>query len=132
MLFRSHRWFSPTACPGDFLYENMGKIAEEVNNILNPQIKIEIEQTTAQPTIEQKEEEEEMTQEKFNEMMNNYLIEIAKMPPSDWSEQARNYCEGNGIIGGDINGNKMYKKFCTREELITIIYRIIQKYGLQK
>ena len=34
-----HRWFSNTACPGDYLYENMGKIASEVNKKLNPDTK---------------------------------------------------------------------------------------------
>lgn len=30
-----HRWFAAKACPGDYLYSHMGKIADEVNNILN-------------------------------------------------------------------------------------------------
>lgn len=29
-----HRWFSNTACPGDFLYSRMGAIAKSVNDIL--------------------------------------------------------------------------------------------------
>ena len=71
-----------------------------------------------------KEEEEEMTQEKFNEMMNNYLIELAKKDASPWSADARAWCETNGIINGDEHGNKMYKKFMTREELAAVIYRL--------
>lgn len=68
-------------------------------------------------------EDNNMTQEKFNEMMNNYLIDLAKQPPGDWSAEARNFCEGNGLIVGDDKGNKMYKKFCTREEFAALIYR---------
>lgn len=30
-----HRWFANKACPGDYLYNRMGKIAEEVNERLN-------------------------------------------------------------------------------------------------
>lgn len=30
-----HRWFSATSCPGDYLYERQGKIAELVNAKLN-------------------------------------------------------------------------------------------------
>lgn len=56
--------------------------------------------------------------------MNNYLISLAQKTPSDWSEEARNWCEKNGIINGDTYGNKMYKKFMTREELATVIYRL--------
>lgn len=33
-----HRWFSNTACPGDYLYNLHGQIAEEVNHILNSNI----------------------------------------------------------------------------------------------
>ena len=29
-----HRWFSATACPGDYLYNLHGKIADEVNELL--------------------------------------------------------------------------------------------------
>ena len=65
-----------------------------------------------------------MTQEKFNEMMNVYLTQLAMKDPSPWSADARAWCEANGIINGDANGNKMYKKFLTREEIAAIIYRL--------
>ena len=65
-----------------------------------------------------------MTQEKFNEMMNNYLIELAQKEPSEWSKDARAWCEANGIIRGDEHGNKMYKKYMTREEIATVLYRL--------
>ena len=70
------------------------------------------------------EEEEDMTQERFNELMNNYLVELAKQEPSAWSQEARDFCEKNGIINGDQNGNRMYKKFLTREEMAALIYRL--------
>lgn len=69
-------------------------------------------------------EDEDMTQEKFNEMMNEYLKQLAKEQPSSWSAQARNWVEQKGLINGDSSGNKMYKKFLTREELATILYRL--------
>ena len=46
-----HRWFANKSCPGEYLYSRMGKIAAEVNDIL---------------------EDDDMTQEKFNQMMDNY------------------------------------------------------------
>ena len=30
-----HRWFSATACPGDYIYNHLGQIADDVNAILN-------------------------------------------------------------------------------------------------
>lgn len=42
-----------------------------------------------------------MTQEKFNEYMDNYILSLSMQSPSDWSLEARNWCEANGIIEGD-------------------------------
>ena len=74
------------------------------------------------------EEEEEVTQEQFNTMMDTYLLELAKKAPSDWSQDARLFAESKGLIKGDESG-KMYKKFVTREEMIEVLYRMIS-YGL--
>ena len=38
--------------------------------------------------------------------------------------EARKLCEFNGIINGDANGNRMYKKYLTREEIAAIVYRL--------
>lgn len=70
-------------------------------------------------------EDDDMTQDKFNEMMNVWVTEQAKKDPSEWSKEAREFCEQNGIINGDGNGNMMYKKFVTREELAAVIYRAV-------
>ena len=70
-----------------------------------------------------KELEDDMTQEKFNEMMSDWLAGLAKQPPSQWSAEARAWAEGNGLIVGDENGEKQYKNFCTREQLMTFLYR---------
>lgn len=34
-----HRWFANKSCPGDYIYNRLGQIAEEVNNNLNPKKK---------------------------------------------------------------------------------------------
>ena len=34
-----HRWFKNKACPGNYLYNNMGKIADEVNKKLSKPVK---------------------------------------------------------------------------------------------
>ena len=69
-----------------------------------------------------KEDDEVFTQEQFNTMMGNYLSDLANKEPSAWSKESRDWAEKNGIIIGDENGNKQYKKFVTREELIQILY----------
>jgi len=73
------------------------------------------------------EEEEEVTQEQFNAMMNTWIAEQAKKAPGDWSADARNWGERNGLINGDTNGNKMYKKMLTREEFISVLYRALHR-----
>lgn len=103
-----HRWFANKPCPGDYLYNLHPYIAREVNKKLNSFI----------------EEEEEMTQEKFNEMMDAYLVELAKKEPGDWSASARNWVEKNKIMNGDEKGNRMYRKFITREELAQVLFNI--------
>ena len=73
------------------------------------------------------EEDEDMTEEKFNEMMNAWIAEQAKKAPGDWSNDARVWAEKNGFINGDTDGNKMYKKFLTREEFATVLYRALHR-----
>ena len=104
-----HRWFANKSCPGDYLYNKHYEIAEKVNELLGV------------------EEDDDMTQERFNEMMDNYMKERAELEPSKWSEQARAWAENNGLINGDAQGRTMYKKYMTREEVITVLYRAMNK-----
>lgn len=73
----------------------------------------------------EQEDNDMLTQEQFNAMMNNYLADLAKKEPSEWSKEAREWAEKNGYINGDQNGNKQYKKFATREELAQLLYNIM-------
>lgn len=68
-----------------------------------------------------------MTQEQFNQNMEKYLAELGTKEPSDWSLEARDWCESMGLIEGDENGDKKYKKFVTKEEVAAIIYKLQQK-----
>lgn len=71
-----------------------------------------------------REEEEAMSYEKFKEYMNEYLSELSKLPPAEWSKEAREWAEGNGYINGDENGAKKYKKFMTREEMVQVLFNV--------
>ena len=76
------------------------------------------------------EEDEDMTQDKFNEMMEVYLNQQAEKNASSWSDTERTWAESKGYIKGDNLNRKMYKKFMTREEMIVVLYRIMKDKGL--
>ena len=69
-----------------------------------------------------KEEEEEVTQEQFNIMMNEYLKQQRALEPENWSAEARAWCEETGIIKGDTQGNKQYKKLVTKQDIAQMLY----------
>ena len=73
-------------------------------------------------------EEEVVTQEDFNRMMDAYLAERAKQLPSDWSIDARLWAEKEGIVRGD--GKTMgYKSFATKEEVAIMLSRAVRGVG---
>lgn len=83
-------------CPEDyFVFDNDGKVVFEGDN--------------------------NMTQDRFNELMTAWMTEQAKKEPSGWSQEARDWAEKNKIVNGDENGNKQYKKLMTKEEIITML-----------
>lgn len=69
-----------------------------------------------------KEEEERVTQEEFDKMMNNYLATLAEKDPGEWSEEAREFVCENGLMQGDVDGNMRWKSFLTREEMAQLLY----------
>ena len=80
------------------------------------------------PRYEEREDEdmgfrvEDLTDEQLMKLAARISEALADKEPSEWSEEARTWAEEKGIIAGDENGRKQYKKFCTREELIQILY----------
>lgn len=67
-----------------------------------------------------------MTYEDFKMYMDRFLKELSEKEPSDWSDDARLWAEENGIIVGDEKGDKKYKSFCTREEMVAFLKRIVE------
>ena len=112
-----HRWFAAKACPGDWLYERHGQIAAEVNARLN------------------KQEDDDMTQEQFNEMFTTALTafrsELQDNDASNYSEEARKWAKDNGIISGSSTEtfNGMWGDFLTREQMVTVLYRFAKLMG---
>lgn len=84
--------------------KTMDDFRQDVNNIVNG--------------------DENMTQEKFNQMMNVYLDQLATEAPSPWSAEERDWAESVGLIKGNQEGTKMYKSFTTREQMVIFLYRL--------
>lgn len=70
------------------------------------------------------EKEEMMTQEEFDRRMADYLRRQGQCAPAAWSEQARAWAEERHIVSGAEAGDKQYKKLCTREEVIQLLYNL--------
>lgn len=105
-----HKYFAATACPGPYLESKFPYIAEQVNKRLN-----------------NKQEDEDMTQEKFNELANNWISGLAKKDSAEYAKEALAWGKSSGIMQGDQTGNQMPKKFLTREEFIAVLYRFYNK-----
>ncbi len=67
--------------------------------------------------------ENDMTQEQFDTMLNNWLGRQARKAPSDWSAKERGWAEESGVMQGD-GGALRYKSFATREEVAAMLYRL--------
>ena len=64
------------------------------------------------------EEDDEMTQEQFNKMMDAYLAERGKEGLSSWAREAMIAAKAQGITDGT-----KPKAFATREEVVTMLMR---------
>ena len=74
-------------------------------------------------------EEDTMTQETFNKLMEGYLSQLKQQAPADWSADARTWAEGKELIVGDDKGDKQYKMFVTREQMVVFMQRLCQLLG---
>ena len=81
------------------------------------------------------EEDEDMTLERFTELMNEYRAALRDNDSGDWSKEAREWAIANGLFEGSgtlANGqpNYMWADFLTREQAAALFYRFAQKNGL--
>lgn len=103
-----HKKFSLTACPGRY-ESKLDYIHDRALEILNGE---ESESTES--------EEEELTQEQFDKMMNVYLAERNKLPVSTWAEEPFEKAKEIGLTDGT-----MPQGLATREQVVTMIYRAL-------
>lgn len=108
-----HRWFANTECPGDYIYNRLGQIAEEVNKILKG------------------EEENEMDVNEFKKLWFEMRKELQDNEHGGWSSEAIDWAVKNGIIQGSSTDefNGMFQDVLTREQMIVILYRFAKLMG---
>ena len=99
-----HKYFSRTACPGRY-EEKLDYIKQRALEILNGESKEESES-------------DDVTQEQFNKMMDNYLAVKRQLPASDWAKETWQQATASGLTDGT-----MPQDFCTREQVVTMIQR---------
>lgn len=73
----------------------------------------------------EKQEEEKVTQQQFDEMMNNWIAKQAAKEPEEWSKDDREWAESNGIIKGTGAGFS-YRAYCTREQMVAFLHRFYE------
>mgnify|MGYP001093431916 FL=1 len=70
--------------------------------------------------------EDDVTQEQFNAMLEEYLRQRRVQEPAEWSRTAREWAEASGLVAGDGAGEKGYRAFATREETVQMLYRLVR------
>lgn len=107
MVMTVHRWFANKACPGQYLLDRHGDIAEEVTRRLR--------------------EEDTLTQDQFDVMMDNWLARRAALPASDWAVPYISEAIDKGYMA-DVGGTiERPQGFVTREELATVAAALSKK-----
>lgn len=59
----------------------------------------------------------------FCQQMDRWLAQRSAAAPADVSGEARRWAEDNGIVTGFPDGSRQYKSYCTREQLVLMLYR---------
>ena len=102
-----HRMFAATICPGPYLLDRFHEICSLVNARLNK-------------------EDEEMTQDRFNEMMTVWLNEQNSLPPSRWAADELGEAFEKAVNMGISDGARP-QGIPRRQELIAMIFRMVEK-----
>lgn len=115
-----HRWFAAKACPGDWLYERHGQIADAVNQRLT-----EDDIMTGEQIVQA------LTSENCLAILRQARAPLQDNDAGQWSEAARQWAKDNGIIAGSSSTefNGMWEDLLTREQMAVILYRFAQLIG---
>ena len=69
-----------------------------------------------------------MSQEEFNQLFHNMIVQLREQPPQEWSEEDRQWAESMGLITGNENGEKQYRDYVTREQLTVFMHRLFSLF----
>ena len=97
-----HRWMQPTSCPGETLFNLHYQIADEVNQRLRGEHGIGVSGTN---------DGADTSEGGFDNV------------PADWGKEAIQFAVQNGILFGDQYGNYHLNDTCTRQQVLTFLYR---------
>ena len=119
MVMTVHRWFANKSCPGEYLYNRHGEIAEEVNRRLSGKTEME---------------DEDMDVERFTELWHEMRKGLQDNDAGNYSKEARAWAQSTGLIGGngktsDGEPNCMWQDILTREQFVTVLYRFAKLIG---
>ena len=98
-----HRDYNATACPGQFF----------------PLVEARTLQFRGTADNTKTEENEEVTQEQFNQMMETYLTEQRRLPVSEWARDSWEFATENGTTDGTNP-----RLSATREQVIVMLDRL--------
>lgn len=108
MVMTVHRWFKAKACPGEWLLERHGAIAEEVTRRLQ-------------------EEDDAMSYEQWKQYMDRYRAELAAQAADPWAVPFIAQAIDAGLMA-DVDGSiERPRDFVTREELATVAAALRKK-----
>lgn len=116
-MLHVHRDYANKACPGDYLYNRMGEIAETVNKILNEG---DVNHMTIDEFIEN------LTNEQAAKIVNKGRQHFRNMEASSYAEEALVWAKENGYLVGNETGDQDPRDFLLREQLATVLHRYDQ------
>lgn len=82
--------------------------------------------------LEEIKEDREMTQDKFDAMLDQAFKNLAQREGHEWSKEAMDWAVNMGLIIGDERCNTMPQKPLSREESAVIMKRFYQKFYRNK
>lgn len=113
---------------------SMDQFREDVNARVQ-ELKSEKQTPTSIVNYDSNKEEDDMTDERFMELMNNYRNTLRDNDCNEYSKDAREWAIQNGIIAGSgqklANGevNYMWADTMSREQFVTVLYRFAKLIG---
>lgn len=113
-----HRDYAAKACPGNFIYNREGQIAEAVNKLLGGDLDMTIDEFINQ-----------LTPEQALKISNKAREAKRKLPESSFASESLQWAKEQGIMNGDESGNMMPRDDLTREQFVTVLHRYDEKHN---